>query len=64
LEAFLNLIERLLKEGKANFADPDRDGSILWEAKPDVVVEHLQHGRPKEADTEGSSLIVSYFYDD
>jgi hypothetical protein len=64
VEAFFYLVERLLDEGKVKFADPHGDGSTLWDAAPDVVVEHLRSGWPKDADTEGSPLIVSYFYDD
>ncbi len=60
VEAFFWLLERLLREGKVKFGDPD-DWS--WNATPEDMIAHLKKGWPKDVTEEGDMKIVDYFYD-
>jgi hypothetical protein len=63
-EAFFYLLERLLREGKVRFQQPTKDEPFYWDAPPEVIVEHLKMGWPKEACSEGDEAIVDFFYTD
>ena len=64
MEAFFFLVERLLREGKVRFQHPTKDEPFYWDVPPEVIVEHLKMGWPKEACSEGDEAIVDFFYTD
>jgi len=59
-EAFFYLLERLLREGKVKFDQPDKPEA--WDASPEEILEHFRKHWPTSATDEQDLNLHIYLY--